>query len=66
MKLLAGVSKTAAEDRLLSTWLLEMLESHRVALREMAIVNLESLTNERNGYFADDDAGRRASAVRRW
>lgn len=66
MRMLAGVSRTAAEDRFVSGWLVEMLSSSRVALREMAIVNLEELTKERFAFFADDDAGRRGSAVRRW
>lgn len=66
MKMLEGVSRTAAEDRFVSGWLVEMLSSGRAAMRDMAIVNLEELTRERYNFFADDDAGRRTSAVRRW
>ncbi len=66
MKMLEGVSRTAAEDRLVSDWLVEMLSSNREALRAMAIENLEALTGERNGYSAEDDAGRRTVAIRRW
>ncbi|MEZ6132490.1 MAG: hypothetical protein R3C59_27820 [Planctomycetaceae bacterium] len=66
LKLLAGVTRTAAEDRTTSAWLLNMLNSNREALREMAISNLEELTGERNGFFASDDAGRRSAAIRRW
>lgn len=43
-----------------------MLSSNREALRAMAIENLEALTGERNGYSAEDDAGRRTVAIRRW
>lgn len=66
LRLLAGVSRTAAEDREVSAWLLQMLSSNREAMREMAIYNLEEVTGERNGYFAGDDGGRRSPAVRRW
>lgn len=66
LRLLAGVTRTAAEDRSVTAWLLQMLGSNREAMREMAIYNLEQVTGERNGYFASDDGGRRSSAVRRW
>lgn len=66
IKMLEGISRTAAEDRSVSDWLVEMLSSSREALRAMAIENLEALTNERNGYSANDDSGRRATAIRKW
>lgn len=66
VRLLSGVTPTAAEDRSVTSWLLQMLGSNREAIREMAIYNLEEVTGERNGFFAGDDAGRRSSAVRRW
>ncbi len=66
LKMLEGVSRVTAEDRFVSGWLVEMLSSNRAALREMAIENLEALTQERYAFFADDDAGRRSNAVKRW
>lgn len=66
MRMLAGISRTEAEDRFVSSWLVEMLGSNREALRAMAIENLAALTNERNGYTAEGDAGRRTIAIRRW
>jgi hypothetical protein len=66
MKMLEGTSKTAAEDRFVSNWLIEMLASNRSALRAMAIENLEAITNERNGFTVDGDAGRRSAAIKRW
>lgn len=66
VRLIVGVTPTAAEDPEVCAWLVGMLESKRTALRELAITNLERLTGERNGFFAGDDAGRRDSALRRW
>ena len=66
MKLIRGVSKVGAEDRRTSAWLVGMLESSRVAFRDLAIFNLEELTGERNGFFASDESSRRSAAVRRW
>ncbi|MEQ9407972.1 MAG: hypothetical protein RIK87_09615 [Fuerstiella sp.] len=66
MRLISGVTRTAAEDRRTSEWLVGMLENGRVAMRELAIFNLERLTNDRSGFFAGDDSSRRDAAVRRW
>ncbi len=66
LRLLKGVSQVAAEDRDTSTWLVSMLESDRAAVRELAIYNLEQLTDERYSFYADGDHSRRNDAVRRW
>ncbi|MEZ6122900.1 MAG: hypothetical protein R3C49_06950 [Planctomycetaceae bacterium] len=67
MKLLTGISKTAAEDRETSAWLVDLLDSGRLSIRELAINNLENLLGDADGYFADDDnSSRRTNAVRRW
>lgn len=66
MRLIEGFSPVAAEDRETSAWLVSMLSNNRAAVRALAIFNLEQLTNERNGFFANDDSGRRDTAVRRW
>ncbi|MEO2015345.1 MAG: hypothetical protein ABGZ53_13330 [Fuerstiella sp.] len=65
MRLLEGVSRTAAEERDVSEWLVDMLESKRVALRELAIYNLDRITGEDQGFFASDSSGR-VAAIRRW
>ncbi|MCP4855046.1 MAG: hypothetical protein GY903_11190 [Fuerstiella sp.] len=65
MRLLEGVSRTAAEERDVCEWLVSMLDSKRVALRELAIYNLERITGEDQGFFAGDSSGR-VAAVRRW
>ena len=66
MKLIGGISQTAAEDRATSSWLVSMLNNNRPAVRELAIFNLENLTGERNNFIVDDDSNRRDIAVRRW
>ncbi len=66
MTMLQGVTRSGAEDRRTSEFLVSMLEHNRVALRALAIFNLERLTNERFGFFASDDTGRRDAAIRRW
>ena len=65
VRLLAGVTPTAAEERDISEWLVAMLDSKRVALRELAIYNLERITGDDQGFFAGDASGR-VAAVRRW
>ncbi|MDG1894596.1 MAG: hypothetical protein P8J37_06790, partial [Fuerstiella sp.] len=65
MRLLEGVTRTAAEERDISEWLVTMLESKRVAIRELAIFNLERVTGGDQGFFAGDASGR-VAAVRRW
>ena len=65
MRLLEGITRTAAEERDLSEWLVGMLDSQRVAIRELAIYNLERITGEDQGFFAGDTSGR-VAAVRRW
>ena len=65
MRLLEGVSPTAAEERDISEWLVAMLESKRLALRELAIYNLERVTGDDQGFFAGDESGR-VAAIRRW
>ncbi|MEZ6063062.1 MAG: hypothetical protein R3C19_22180 [Planctomycetaceae bacterium] len=66
MRLLKGVSRVAAEERDTSAWLVGMLESDRAAIRELAIYNLERITDERYSFYADADPSRRNEAVRRW
>ncbi len=65
MRLLQGVTRTAAEERDVSEWLVAMLDSKRVAIRELAIYNLERITGDDQGFFAGDTSGR-VAAVRRW
>lgn len=65
MRLLEGVTPTAAEERDISEWLVATLDSKRVALRELAIYNLERITGEDQGFFAGDESGR-VAAIRRW
>jgi hypothetical protein len=65
MRLLEGVTRTAAEERDISEWLVAMLDSKRVALRELAIYNLERVTGDDQGFDAGDASGR-VAAVRRW
>lgn len=66
MRLLAGISPVEAEDQYISNWLVGMLESNRVAIRELAIFNLERLTGTDESFQADDEPSRRGSAIRRW
>lgn len=64
--LLKGVSSIAVQEAETSAWLVGLLESDRVATRELAIYNIERLTGERQSFVADGDAGRRRESVRRW
>lgn len=66
MKMLVGITPVAAEDRDVSEWLVGMLNDSRVPLRELAIHNLKAITGLTENFLADDDPGRRTSAVRRW
>ncbi|MGB4709086.1 MAG: hypothetical protein WBH28_11510 [Fuerstiella sp.] len=66
IRLLEGIAPASAEDVSTSAWLVGMLSNNRPAVRELAIFNLERLTGERFNFFADDDASRRDSAIRRW
>ena len=66
MKMLVGISPVAAEDRNVSEWLVDMLNNSRAPLRELAIHNLKTLTGLTENFMADDDPGRRSSAVKRW
>ena len=66
MKLIEEVSRISLEDRATSKWLVDLLGSDRLVLREMAISTLEQHLNNRNNYFADDSKSRRDRAVRRW
>ncbi|MCP4175718.1 MAG: hypothetical protein GY758_33650 [Fuerstiella sp.] len=65
MRLLEGITRTSAEQRDVSEWLVATLESKRVALRELAIYNLERITGDDQGFFAGDTSGR-VAAIRRW
>ena len=66
MRMVKDISRISLEDRLASEWLVDMLDSDRLVVREMAISTLEQHLNNRNNYFADDTKGRRERAVRRW
>lgn len=66
MRMIEEISRISLEDRLASEWLVDMLNSDRLVLREMAISTLEQHLNNRNNYFADDEKNRRERAVRRW
>lgn len=66
MRMISEISKVSLEDRLTSAWLVDMLNSDRLVLREMAISTLEKYMNNRNNYFADDEKSRRDRATRRW
>ncbi|MEP3479669.1 MAG: hypothetical protein ABJZ55_10510 [Fuerstiella sp.] len=66
MRMVKDISRISFEDRLASEWLVGMLDSDRLVLREMAISTLEQHLNNRNNYFADETKSRRERAVRRW
>lgn len=66
MRMIEEVSRISLEDRLTSEWLVDMLNSDRLVVREMAISTLEQHLNTRNNYFADDSKSRRDRAIRRW
>lgn len=66
MRMVEEISRISFEDRLASEWLVDMLNSDRLVLREMAISTLEQHLNNRNNFFADETKSRRERAVRRW
>lgn len=66
IKLLKGLPKAAGEDRFTSAWVVGMLESSRLGLRELAIYNIKQLTGATENYNADDEQNRRTSSIRRW
>lgn len=66
MKMVAEISRISLEDRLTSEWLIDMLDSDRLVLREMAISTLTQHLDHDNNYYADEEKSRRDRAVRRW
>lgn len=66
MRMVADISRISLEDRLTSDWLVDMLNSDRLVLREMAIATLTQHLGRNNNYYADEEKNRRDRAVRRW
>jgi hypothetical protein len=66
VRLLQGFSQVEAEDETTSLWALSMLRHERAAIRQLAFMNLEEITGERNGYHPDSDRSAISEATERW
>jgi len=66
MQLISGLNETTARDRLITTRMLQYLQGDSLALRTLAIYEMERLTGGRQNYFPNSDASRRRDAVNRW
>ena len=66
VRLLKGFSQVEAEDETTSLWILSMLQHERAAIRQLAFMNLEEITGERNGYHPDSDRSAIIAATERW
>lgn len=66
MQLISGLNETTARDRLITGRLLQYLQGDSLALRTLAIYEMERLTGGRQNYFPNSDASRRRDAVNRW
>jgi hypothetical protein len=66
LQLIGGLNETTARDRLITGRLLQYLQGDSLALRTLAIYEMERLTGGRQNYFPNSDASRRRDAVNRW
>lgn len=66
LQLIGGLSETLARDRLMTSRLLQYLQGDSLALRTLAIYEMERLTGGRQNYFPNAEASRRRDAVNRW
>ncbi len=65
MELLQGLSRTQAAVPATTTALMQLLADERLALRTIAIEQIESLTGERHNYYPAAEPARRRDAIRR-
>lgn len=66
MQLISGINPTQARDRLITSQLIHYLQSDSLALRTLAIYEMERLVGNRQNFFPSGDASRRRDAVNRW
>jgi hypothetical protein len=65
MQLLQGLNRTQAAVPATTTALMQLLADERLALRTIAIEQIESLTGERHNYYPAAEPARRRDAIRR-
>ncbi len=66
MQLISGINQTQAHDRLITSQLMQYLQSDSLTLRTLSIYEMERIAGSRQNFFPNADASRRRDAVNRW
>ena len=65
MQLLQGLNRTQAAVPATTAALMQLLADERLAIRTLAIEQIETLTGERHNFYPDAEPARRRDAIRR-